>query len=298
MKIEEVEQILLQEGYACKLIGDSQVEVDGFSDPGDYRSGTMIWLGDLKYLQLKENQSYKDVSLLLCKEDLEGKDNFLNLLVCDDPRNAFMRLLELYELETHQAEPQGIDQRAIVDDSVVVGKDVYIGPGSVIGKGVVLGDGTRIMPNAYLEFTTTGKNCLIFPGCVIGVAAHGYRRDKSLAMEPHIGRVVLGNNVNVLAGSVIERGTVSNTVIGDDTKIANMTNVGHNTKVGKRCQINGGKLHGGVTVGDDTEIICSFVANRVKIGSNVKIGLNSTVVRDIPDHSIAFGSPAKVKGEH
>lgn len=297
MKAKEIEHLLNEEGYSCRLFGNPDVEVEGFADPYDYRDGSVIWLGDIKYLTLPPEQ-YERVALLMCKKGMAGKELFPNVLICEDPRNAFMRLLEVEAGKKEKKSLCGIDPNAIVDESTQIGEDVYIGPGAVVGPDVILGDRTQIMPNVFIEHTTTGEDCIIFPGCVIGVAAHGYRKEKRMTMELHIGRVVLGDRVNVLSSSVVERGTVSNTVIGNDTKIANMTNIGHNTKVGERCQINGGKLHGGVLVGDDTEIICSFVANRIKIGSNVKIGLNSTVVRDIPNNSIAFGSPARVRGDY
>lgn len=297
MKAKEIENLLNEEGYPCKLLGNPDKEISGFADPYDYRENSVIWLGDLKYLTLPPEQ-YEKVALLMCRENMSGRELFPNVLVCEDPRNAFMRLLELEVRKKEESKLCGIDPNAIIDASAQIGKDVYIGPGAVIGPDVVLGDRTRVMPNAYIEHTRTGKDCEIFPSCVVGVAAHGYRKDNNMTMEPHIGKVILGDRVNILASSVIERGTVSDTVIGSDTKIANMTNVGHNTKVGQRCQINGGKLHGGVIVGDDTEIICSYVANRIKIGSNVKIGLNSTVVRDIPDNVTVFGSPARVRNNH
>lgn len=295
MKIEEVEQILLQEGYACKLIGDSQVEVDGFSDPSDYRFGTMIWLGDLKYLQLKENQTYKDVSLLLCKKDLEGRNNFPNVLLCDDPRNAFIRLMELSDSKEKEV---GVHPSAVVSDDVIIGANVYIGPNVVIGKEVVIGDNCTLMPGCVLEHTTLGDNCTIYPNCVIGTAAFGFRKDKNLIMEPHLGRAIIEDDVEILSGSVVERGTTKDTVIGKGSKISCLTNVGHNVTIGKNCQLMGNSaVNGFAVLEDDVEIVSCCIANRVRIGRGSKIGINSTVLTDIPANVVAFGTPAKVRRE-
>ena len=293
MKAKEIEQTLLHEGYPCRLLGDSQAEINGFSDPSEYRLGTMIWLGDIKYLALKEEQTFSDVALLLCKESFKEKSRFKNVLICDDPRNAFIRLMELSQDDVPLV---GIDESALIDQDAVLGKNVYIGPNCVVGKDVVIGDNCKIMAGVFIEHATLGSNCSIYPNCVIGAAAFGFRKQKSLVIEPHLGRVVLGDNVEILSSSVVERGSTKDTVVGEGSKIACLTNIGHNVTIGKNCQIIGCMINGFASVGDESELIHCVVANRIKIGKNVKIGLNSTVVRDIPDNSIAFGSPARVRG--
>lgn len=292
MIISEMVKTLQAEGYVCELHGDPEVEISGFADPSDYRAGAVIWLGDMKYLKLKEGQSFQDIALLMCEGSLDGWEEFPNVLVCDDPRNAFIRLMELAETDDGRV---GIHPSAVVDPDTIIGERVYIGPNVVIGKDVIIGDDCRIFPGVVIEHTTMGNRCSIYPNCVIGAAAFGYRKEESLVMEPHIGRVVLGDDVDILSASVVDRGTTKDTVVGCGTKVTCLTNIGHNVTIGKNCQINGGKLHGFTVVGDDTEIICSIVANRITIGKNVKIGLNSTVVRDIPDDVVAFGSPARIK---
>lgn len=295
MKAKEVERVLLEEGYACKLVGNSQVEVNGFSDPSDYRLGTIIWLGDIKYLTLKEEQDFSDIALLLCENGFKEKDKFKNVLICDDPRNAFLRLMELSQNDVPLV---GVDKSAVIEQGTVFGKNVYVGPNCVIGKDVVIGNDCKIMAGSFIEHTTLGSNCSVYPNCVIGTAAFGFRKQESLVMEPHLGRVVLGNDVEVLSSSVIERGSTKDTVIGEGSKIACLTNIGHNVTVGRNCQIIGCMINGFASVGDESELIHCVVANRIKIGKNVKVGLNSTVVRDIPDNSVAFGSPARVRGDH
>lgn len=295
VKAKEIESLLNKEGYSCRLIGNSEVEAKGFSDPSDYRKGTLIWLGDLKYLVLKEGQSYEDITLLLCSEDFQGKENFPNVLVSDDPRNAFIRLMELSSKDEEQV---GVHPSAVISPDAQIGSNVFIGPNVVIGTDVVIGDGCKLMSGCYVEHTTLGNNCKIFPNCVIGTAAFGFRKNNGLVMEPHIGRVVLSDCVEILAGSVVERGTTKDTTIGRGTKLACLTNVGHNVTVGEDCQIIGAILNGFANIGDRCELIRCIVGNRIKIGEDTKVGLNSTVVRDLPDHVIAFGSPAHVRGEN
>lgn len=295
MRAKEIEQILLQEGYACRLEGDSETEVNGFSDPSDYRPGTMIWLGNLKYLQLGESQSCKDISLLLCDEDLEERELFPNVLICDDPRNSFIRLMELANSEKVHV---GIHPTAVVSDDAIIGRNVYIGPNVVIGSEVVIGDNCKLMPGCVLEHATLGKNCTVYPNCVIGTAAFGFRKSEELVMEPHLGRTIIEDNVEILSGSVVERGTTKNTIVGKGTKISCLTNVGHNVTIGQNCQLMGNSaINGFAVLEDDVEIVSCCVANRVRIGKGSKIGINSTVLSDIPANVIAYGTPAKVKRE-
>lgn len=294
MFVHEIVDTLKREGYACELRGDGNVEVAGFADPSDYRENCVIWLGDIKYLNLKEGQSHDDIALLMCKDDLEGMDLFSTVLVCADPRNAFVRLLELSQ---NEASREGIDATASIDPSAIIGENVYIAQNCVIGEDVQIGDGCMIYPGCVIEHATLGRDCVIFPNCVIGMPGFGYRKDESLVMEPHIGRVVLGDHVEVLSGSIIERGTTKDTSIGNGSKLACLTNIGHNVTIGEDCQIIGGIVNGFVTVDDRSELIRCVVGNRIKIGHDAKIGLNSTVVRDIPDNVVAFGSPARVKAE-
>lgn len=295
MKAKEIEQVLLNEGYACMLTGNPQTEVNGFSDPSDYRPGTMIWLGDIKYFQLKESQSYENVSLLLCDENLEGKEFFPNVLICDDPRNSFIRLMELADSKEVSV---GIHPTAVISDDAIIGKNVYIGTNVVIGNEVVIGDNCKLMPGSIIEHATLGNNCTIYPNCVIGTAAFGFRKNGELVMEPHLGRTIIEDNVEILSGSVIERGTTKDTVIGRGTKISCLTNVGHNVTIGQNCQLMGNNaINGFAVLEDDVEIVSCCVANRVRIGKGSKIGINSTVLSDIPANVIAYGSPAKVKRE-
>lgn len=295
MLVREIAETLKREGYVCELRGDGDVEVSGFADPSDYRAGCVIWLGDVKYLDLKEGQSYSDITLLMCEDSLEGKDLFPTVLICADPRNAFVRLLELSQNETPRV---GFDTTASISSSAVIGKNVYIAQNCVIGDDVQIGDGCIIYPGCVVEHTTLGRDCVIYPNCVLGMPGFGYRKDRSLVMEPHIGRVVLGDRVEVLSGSIIERGTTKDTFIGSGSKLACLTNIGHNVTIGEDCQIIGGIINGFAVIGDRSELIRCVVGNRIKIGHDVKIGLNSTVVRDIPANVVAFGSPARVKTEN
>lgn len=154
-----------------------------------------------------------------------------------------------------------------------------------------------IHPNAYIfPDCKIGKNCRFGANVVIGSLGLLCRRgeDNKLTRVKSEGSVIIEDNVDIGAGSCIQRGKIGNTVIGQGTFIGPMTNIGHDVKIGKNCIIGNKTLIAGfVTVGDNTRInICSVIRNRVKIGSNVVVGMGSLVMHDVPDNTTVVGRPA------
>jgi len=112
---------------------------------------------------------------------------------------------------------------------------------------------------------------------------------------PHYGRVIYGKNVEIGRGTYIDRGSLSNTVIGDGTKIDNLVHVAHNVQIGKRCLIVAGAIIGGsVTIGDDCFIgIGALIKNGVKIGDGATVGMGAVVIKDVPAGATVVGNPAR-----
>ena len=142
-----------------------------------------------------------------------------------------------------------------------------------------------------------GKCCLIKPGAVIGQAGFGYERDfdGTPIRFPHFGRVVLGNRVEVGANTVIPKGALEDTVIGDCTKIDDLVYIAHNCKIGKNVMIAGNAtLCGGVQVGDGAWIGAgASVKQNVKVGEGAVVGLGAVVVKDVAAYSTVVGNPAR-----
>lgn len=294
LSVSEVRRLLAEGGFRADYRGPHDVVITGFSDPGDYRSGTAIWLGAMKYLKLKEGERCEDVALLFASSDFEGIAEFPAVFVCDDPRNAFMYVVEC---TIPDRKPCGVSEHAYVDPSAHIGEGVYVAPGAFIDADVVIGDRTSIYPNASIKKgTTVGSDCLIMDGCVIGNAGFGFRHcpDGSLKRLPHLGGVVIGDKVEIGSNSIVDRGTFRNTVIETGTKIDTLTVIGHNVHIGKDCFVIGGFVGGNTDVGDECELIHMQCKNRVSIGSGAKVGIGSVVIRDIPEGAEVFGNPARV----
>lgn len=294
MKASDAVDYLQAKGHSVYLIGSGKVLIEGFSDPGCYRIGTALWLGDSKYLNLPDGLTRSDVAVLFCSDNFDALDDFPTIVVCDDPRNAFMALIEaVVQKETMI----GIHSSSIIEDGAIIGRDVSIGPYAVVEAGAQIGDRTTIGAGSVIRgCVTIGSDCLVFPKCSLGSDGYGFRKlqDGTLRRLPHIGGLVIHDNVEIGAGSVVDRGTFRDTVIEEGTKIDSLTLIGHNVQIGKGCLIIGGLIGGNTVIGDYCEVIHATIKNRVHIGNGVRVGIGSVILRDVPDGVECFGNPARV----
>ncbi len=182
---------------------------------------------------------------------------------------------------------------AQIHPSVVIGKNVVIEDGSVVGEGsviehnVVIHKGTRI-----------GKNTRIRSCSSIGGDGFGFDRDsdKTPIRFPHLGGVVIGDNVEVGACTTIARGALSDTIIENDVKIDNLVHIAHNCVIKKGAFIIAcAEISGGVTVGENAWIAPnSCTHQKISIGANALIGLGAVVTKNVPDSTVFAGNPAKM----
>ena len=193
-------------------------------------------------------------------------------------------------------------------------KEVFFGNNVLVGKNVKIGKGTEIGSNSIIEHNVRiGKNCVIGYGvilrntiiednvviqdnCKIGQKGFGFipLKEKNFKI-PHIGRVIIKNNVEIASSCTIDRGSVDDTIIGENTYIDNQVHIAHNVQIGSNCMIAGqvgfagsSKLGNNVKIGGQAGI-----SGHLKIGNNVKIGGGSGVVKDVSDNEIIMGYPAK-----
>lgn len=148
------------------------------------------------------------------------------------------------------------------------------------------------------DYVTLGKNVTIHENCVIGSEGFGYERNEDGAWlhVPHIGGVVIGDNVEIHAMTIIDRGTINDTVIGEGTKIDKNCHIGHNSRIGKNCVICSGSLIcGSVTIGDNVWISPhSTIINKVSIANNVFIGIHTNVIANVTKEGARMvGNPAR-----
>jgi UDP-3-O-[3-hydroxymyristoyl] glucosamine N-acyltransferase len=185
-----------------------------------------------------------------------------------------------------------LEDDVIVDPLAVIGPNVEIGAGTVVGAGAVIGANVRIGrdcnigAHCAIQCALIGNNVLIHPGCSIGQDGYGFvffGPDGHLKV-PQTGRVLIQNEVEIGAGTTIDRGSLRDTVIGEGTKIDNQVQIGHNVTIGRRCllaaQIG---LAGSLTIGDNVALGAKVgINNHLHIGDGAQVTAMSGVKDDIP----------------
>ena len=202
----------------------------------------------------------------------------------------------------HIADGATVEAGAIIEAGAMVGPGAAIGRGSVIGPNAVIGSATQIGRDCFIGANTTvqcamlGDRVVVHPGARIGQDGFGYVPDRGgLRKIPQLGRVIIQDDVEIGANTTIDRGALSDTIVGEGTKIDNQVQVAHNVRIGRGCVIAGQcGISGSVTVGDYVMMGGRVgVADHMTIGDRVQLGANSGVMNDIPDGERWAGSPAK-----
>tara|TARA_B100000579_G_scaffold314273_1_gene263767 strand:- start:125 stop:1105 length:981 start_codon:yes stop_codon:yes gene_type:complete len=184
----------------------------------------------------------------------------------------------------------------LIGKNVKIGKNCSIGHNSIIEKNVMIGNNCSIGSNTIIRNTIVKNNVNILDGCVIGKKGFGFFPNKIKNYRyPQVGVVIIDDNSEIGCGSTIDRGSMSNTVIGKNTYLDNQIHIAHNVKIGDNCIIAGQVgFAGSSTLGNHVMIGGqSGISGHLKIGNNVQIAGGSGVIKDIPDNSKVMGYPAK-----
>ena len=233
-------------------------------------------------------------------------------LVTPMPQLAFGRIAALFH--PAPAATSGIHPTAVVAPDAVLGEGTEIGPYAVIGAGVVLGarcvvgphavvgancrfgDDCRILAQASVAYCVAGHRVTLHPGARVGQEGFGFAPtpEGRFVTLPQLGRVLLGDEVEVGANSCIDRGTLDDTVIGPGTRLDNLVQIGHNVVTGRGCvlvaQVG---ISGSTTLGDYvTAAGQAGLAGHLTVGSKARIGAQAGVTADIPAGMDVMGTPA------
>jgi UDP-3-O-[3-hydroxymyristoyl] glucosamine N-acyltransferase len=195
-----------------------------------------------------------------------------------------------------------IEANSVIEDDVTIYPSVYLGPDTRIGDGSVLFPGV-----AVYQWTVIGKRCRIHAGAVIGADGFGYAQAKDPATRLpvdhlkvyHLGRVVIGDEVEIGANSTIDRGTFGDTLIADRVKIDNLVQIGHNVVLEEGAILCGAAgVAGSSTVGKFAIVGAQAgLGNQVKLGAYSVLNAYTGVTKDFPEHSILAGMPARPQSE-
>jgi len=256
----------------------------------------------------------------------------ISTIEVERPRLAMMKLLHLF-YEAPDT-PSGIHPSAIVHPEAKLGQNVSIGANVFIGREAKIGDNTKILPNCYIgKRTQIGDNCLFHANCTIGdfikignrvvlnhgasIGADGFsfvtetpdnietarregevknsKENQKIYKIPSLGSVVIGDDVEIGANSTIDRGTIENTTIGNQTKIDNLVMIGHNCQIGEACMIvSQVGIAGSCKIGNRVVIAGQAgLADHITIGDDCIILAQAGVTKSFPAKTILIGAPAQ-----
>jgi UDP-3-O-[3-hydroxymyristoyl] glucosamine N-acyltransferase len=287
--------------------GDGKRSIVGVASLTQATADQLSFLSNRKYAA---ELAATKAGAILVPENLEG-DNERWIRV-DDPYFALARIMTRWFSD--RPRPTGISPKAVVSpnaklgtnvslghfaivgDEVIIGNNVTIFHGVSIEAGSIIGDDCLIYPNVVIyDGTRIGHRCIIHSGVVIGsdgygFATHGGKHHKI----PQIGIVRIEDDVEIGAGTTIDRAALGETVIGEGTKIDNLVQIGHNVKVGKHCLlVSQVGIAGSTELGDYVAVAGqSGFSGHLKIGNRVQVAAKSAVLDDVPDDTKVMGSPA------
>jgi UDP-3-O-[3-hydroxymyristoyl] glucosamine N-acyltransferase len=293
------------------LVGDGSAPLQGVAPLDRAGAGDLSFLGSGRYLA--QFQSSRAGAVLVRAEHRDAHPGPATRIVVADPQAALLQIVaKLYRPAPRVA---GIHPTAVVEPGAVLGADVALGPHVVVGAGARLGDRVTVMAGAVIgagvpvgDDAVLHPGVVLYPGAEIGArvilhagtkvavdgfgyvpGASGHRR------IPHVGRCIIGDDVEIGANSCLDRGSVSDTVVGPGTKIDNLVHVAHNCRIGARCLIMAQVGMAGSSRIEDGVILAGQVGlnGHITIGAGAQVAAQSGVMADLPAGARVFGYPAK-----
>lgn len=280
-----------------RLVGNTQYL--GFSDIKsifDADNCSLTWVNPTRK-DVYELVEKTDARLIVCDETLNIHDNWYQekcFIIVEKPKLLFLKVLDSLNPRKTQ---WGIHPTAYVHPEAKIHNNSYIGAFTYIGI-CEIGEGSIIYGHCYFyDEVKIGKNVTIHAGTVIGADGFGYEKNTNGELEkfPHLGGVVIEDNVEIGANACIDKGTLGNTLIKQGAKIDNLVHIAHNVIIGKNTVVIANSMVGGSTeIGDDAWIAPSVsIMQSLKLGKKSLAGLGAVITKNIPDNETWVGNPAK-----
>ena len=275
------------------VLGDvSGFYIDNLADVAHVNETTLDWVKPKNpdRQQIVENSK---ANVVLVDEGISPVAGKV-LIVVKNPKRALAKVGNAFFVERPQP---GIHSIAVIDPEAEIGEGVYVGPYTVIGKAKI-GDGCVIDSNVRIyDGVILGERCNIKAGAVLGGAGFGFEKDEdgNRFRFPQVGRLIIGDDVEVGANTCIDRGALSDTVIGDHTKINNLCHIAHNNKIGRNVVITGCVNVSGSNVIDDNVWLAPNASIRgfIHLGEGCTVGMGAVATKDIPAGETWVGNPAR-----
>lgn len=293
------------------IIGNPNIEVFKLSKIEEGTKGSLTFLANPKYTSYIYTTQ---ASVAIVNLDFEPEHPITTTLIkVDDAYESFSKLLEYYN--NIKLNKVGVEQPSYISETTKVSEDSYVGAFAYIGNNVELGGQVKIFPQVYIgdnvkigantiifsgakiySDCVIGNNCVINSGVIIGADGFGYapNKDGSYSKIPQIGNVIIDDNVEIGAGTTIDRATLGSTRIKSGVKLDNQIQIAHNVEIGKNTVIAAQTgIAGSSKIGENCQIGGQVgIAGHLSIGNNVKVQAQSGIGKNVKDNEILQGSPS------
>ena len=295
-----------------EVVGNPNAEVSTLSKIEEGTKGSLTFLSNPKYLNFIYS-TQASVTIVNRNFVIEGSIT-TTLIKVDDAYGAFAKVLTFYSQAKIDSK-KGIEQPVFMSDDLKYGADLYVGSFTYIGKNVTLGKNVKIYPNCYIGDNVTigdnmlmhagvriysdiiiGNNCCFHSGVIIGADGFGFapNSDNSYDKIPQIGNVIIENDVEIGAGTTVDRATMGSTIIRNGVKLDNQIQIAHNVEIGENTVIAAQTgVAGSTKIGKHCTIGGQVgISGHIIIGNNVRIQAQSGVTKNLKDDEIVQGTPS------
>ncbi|WP_299252334.1 UDP-3-O-(3-hydroxymyristoyl)glucosamine N-acyltransferase [uncultured Aquimarina sp.] len=294
-----------------EIEGDETVEVSKLAKIEEGTKGSLTFLSNPKYTPYIYST---DASITIVDQTFEAESNIKTTLIrVEDAYKAFSQLLDYYNMV--KMNKTGIEQPSFISDTAKYSGDMYLGAFSYLGENVNIGENAKIYPNVYIgdnvvlgnnvvvfagakiySESIIGNNCVIHSGVIVGADGFGFTPNEKgeYIKVPQTGNVIIEDNVDVGAGTTIDRATLGSTIIRKGVKLDNQIQIAHNVEIGEHTAIAAQTgIAGSTKIGKQCLIGGQVgIAGHLVIGDKVRIQAQSGIGRNIKDGEVIQGSPA------
>ena len=300
-----------------KVEGNPDVEVSKLAKIEEGSNGTLTFLANPKYTQYIYTTN---ASITIVENNFVAENELQTTLIrVKNPYKAFSKLLEYYNQV--KMNKTGIEEPVFISKSAKLGDNIYIGAFSYLGESVTLGDKVKIYTNVYIgdnvilgnnvivfagskiySDTIIGNDCVIHSGAIVGADGFGYTPNEKgeFVKIPQTGNVLIEDNVDIGAGTTIDRATLGSTIIRKGVKLDNQIQIAHNVEIGENTVIAAQSgIAGSTKIGKNCMIGGQVgIVGHITIGNNVRIQAQSGIGRNVKDGEMLQGSPALNYGDY
>ncbi|PCJ97221.1 MAG: UDP-3-O-(3-hydroxymyristoyl)glucosamine N-acyltransferase [Flavobacteriaceae bacterium] len=300
-----------------EIEGDPEIAVDKLSKIEEGEKGSLTFLSNSKYTPFI--YTTKASITIVNKDFVPEKDISTTLIKVDDPYLSFSKVLEYYNMAKNNK--IGIETPVFISDTATYGDDFYLGAFAYVGNDVTMGENVKIHPNAFIgdnvhlgnnvtvyagakiySDTRIGDNCVIQSGAIIGADGFGFAPTSNgeYSKIPQTGNVIIEDNVDVGAGTTIDRATMGSTILRKGVKLDNQIQIAHNVEIGEHTVIAAQSgVAGSTKIGKNCLIGGQVgIVGHITIGDRVKIQAQSGIGRNVKDDEVLQGSPALNYGDY